>query len=348
MKFGRLTQSLDNWRDAASDMMEGSPLLGIFKYFLVLLLVFITALGWYWSREPDLFTIDESIVRVEPSKRQITGVATTSAMLNIMEVLLNKPGGYIHNDRLPPGVLMDNMPNWEYGVIVQVRDMARAMRESFSRSQSQSREDVDLAKAEPRFNFQANSWILPSTESEYREGMRLMQNYLTRLTDDDINDAQFYARADNLQGWLAMVSSRLGSLSQRLSASVGQVRFDTSLQGDSAAEQSTKTDEQMMIKTPWNEIDDVFYESRGTTWALIELLSAVDRDFASVLAKKNASVSLKQIIRELEETQAIIYSPIILNGSGFGFVANHSLAMASYISRANAALIDLQDLLDRG
>ena len=31
-------------------------------------------------------------------------------------------------------------------------------------------------------------------------------------------------------------------------------------------------------------------------------------------------------------------SPMILNGSGFGLMANHSLVMASYISRANAPL----------
>jgi len=39
---------------------------------------------------------------------------------------------------------------------------------------------------------------------------------------------------------------------------------------------------------------------------------------------------------------------MILNGSGFGLVANHSLVMASYISRANAAVIDLRNLLEQG
>jgi hypothetical protein len=39
---------------------------------------------------------------------------------------------------------------------------------------------------------------------------------------------------------------------------------------------------------------------------------------------------------------------MILNGEGFGFVANHSLVMASYISRANAAVIELRMLLERG
>jgi hypothetical protein len=39
---------------------------------------------------------------------------------------------------------------------------------------------------------------------------------------------------------------------------------------------------------------------------------------------------------------------MILNGSGFGLWANHSLVMANYISRANAALIDLRELLAQG
>ncbi len=39
---------------------------------------------------------------------------------------------------------------------------------------------------------------------------------------------------------------------------------------------------------------------------------------------------------------------LILNGEGFALVANHSLVMASFISRANAAVIDLRMLLERG
>ncbi|RLW61299.1 MAG: hypothetical protein B6D70_09505, partial [gamma proteobacterium symbiont of Stewartia floridana] len=59
-------------------------------------------------------------------------------------------------------------------------------------------------------------------------------------------------------------------------------------------------------------------------------------------------VSLRQIIRELEATQAPISSPVVLNGKGFGMFANYSLVMASYISRANAAVIDLRNLLSQG
>ena len=96
------------------------------------------------------------------------------------------------------------------------------------------------------------------------------------------------------------------------------------------------------------EIDDRFHEARGASWALVQFLRAAEIDFRGVLEKKNALISLRQIIRELEATQDAVWSPMILNGSGFGIVANHSLVMASYISRANAALIDLRNLLEQG
>ena len=104
----------------------------------------------------------------------------------------------------------------------------------------------------------------------------------------------------------------------------------------------------MVVKTPWTQIDDVFYEARGTTWALVHYLHALEVDFDDVLRKKNALVSFRQIIRELESTQEPLRAPMVLNGSQFGLFANHSLIMANYISRANAAIIDLRKLLQEG
>lgn len=310
------------------------------------LLLLLGAIGWFWSSEPDY--LDLETLATDRGGHPVTGSATTTTLIGVAETLLDKRGGYLSNDLLPPGLWLDNIPNWEFGVLVQVRDLSKALRDRFSRSQSQSTEDPDLAMAEPQFNFDSESWLLPATESEYRQGLRYLKGYLTRLEDNDQYNAQFYARADNLNFWLATVESRLGSLSQRLSASVGQRRLNTDLAGETASRQSTATPQEIVVKTPWIELDDVFYEARGTAWALIHFLRAIQKDFDSVLEKKNARVSLQQIIRELESTQTPLFSPVILNGTGFGLLPNHSLTMASYISRANAAIIDLRDLLSRG
>ena len=317
---------------------------------IALLIVLQIVLGFLWNSEPEIFDPVNYANQLaqQTNENVVTGYITTATAIRIGETLLDKSGGYLSNDKTPPGVFMDNIPNWEFGALVQLRDIARALRNDISRSQSQSVEDSDLIIAEPQFNFDSNSWILPATESEYRVGLKALTRYLHRLADNNQQDAQFYARADNLRDWLALVEKRLGSLSQRLSASVGQERINTDLSGDPEAQQSTPTRSMVEVKTPWMEIDDVFYETRGSAWALLHLLKAVETDFHDILSKKNALISLRQIIRELESTQDTVWSPIILNGGGFGFFANHSLVMANYISRANAAVIDLKALLSQG
>jgi len=315
---------------------------------LVVLVLLNAGLAWYWSSEPDQYDVLAITQQKLNGDPYVVGAASAAILIETTETLLDKAGGFISNDIMPPGLFLDNQPNWEYGALIQVRDFSKAMREAFSRSQSQSTEDNDLAMSESRFNFDSDSWALPASESEYRDGIKFLNSYLDRLHDNDEHNAQFYARADNLRYWLNTVSSRLGNLSQRLSASVGQRRLNTDLAGDDAARQATPTPSEVEVKTPWTEIDDIFFEARGSTWALLHFLRAIERDFDSILKKKNARVSLQQIIRELEAAQEPVYSPIILNGSGFGLVANHSLVMASYISRANAALIDLRELLSQG
>ena len=345
-----LKDKFESLGERVSGLVPGGGALRIVGIVLVVYLLGAIGLGMYWSLSPALFDVTQKAqnIAAQDGGEVVTGSVTTAALMGVAETLLDKNGGFLRNDRFPPGVWLDNMPNWEYGVLVQVRDLSRAMREAHSRSQSQSREDPDLALAEPLFNFKASSWILPASEREYRAAIRHLRSYSIRLADADASNAQFYARADNLAYWLATVETRLGSLSQRLSASVGQRRLNTDLAGDSSATQATRAPAELLVQTPWLEIDDVFFSARGTTWALIHFLHAAEIDFGEVLDKKNARVSLLQIIRELEATQETVFSPIILNGSGFGLVANHSLVMASYISRANAGIIDLRRLLSDG
>ncbi len=327
----------------------GSWLLRAASLVLAICIVLVLALMWWWSTEPDQFDVVATTQVRSAAKNQpvVTGSVTTSTLMTMAETLLDKRGGYLSNDKLPPGLFMDDIPNWEFGVLTATRDLAREMRNKFARSQSQSEEDVDLKEADPLFSSPNDRWLLPSSESQYRKAIGRLDGYYTRLGKNDPNGAQFYPRADNLADYLDLVSGRLGSLSQRLSASAGQLLLEGDAPVD-GAEVTQKSAKAQVVRTPWTKIDDIFYESRGYTWALLEQLRAFEVDFGPTLQRKGALVSLKQIIRELEEAQKPVRSPIILNGTPFGFFANHSLVMANYISRANAAVIDLRELLKRG
>jgi len=320
--------------------------LGIPSVLVLICLVMMFFLNY----EPPLFNpvARATLHAQEHHHKVVTGYTTTASLIDTVDVLLQKRGGYMSNDILPPWVFLDNVPSWEFGVLTQVRDLARSLRNDFSRSQTQSTEDIDLAEAEPLFNYDSERWFPPDTEGRYEKANEALERYLTRLSSPSEPEAQFYARADNLADWLAVVEKRLGSLSQRLSASVGQARLNTDLSGDPEARQSTASPDVVMVKTPWTQIDNVFYETRGASWALVNFLHAMELDFEEVLRKKNATVSFRQIIRELETTQEPLRSPMVLNGAQFGLFANHSLIMANYIARANAAIIDLRSLLQEG
>lgn len=307
------------------------------------MLLLMTVLGIYFSREPDMFWVNHSA----DADTAIVGFSTTDTLIRVAETLLDKQGGYLTNDKIPPNVFLDNIPSWELGVINQVRDLGRVMRDDYTRSQSQSKEDEDIAEGAPQFFFDNNSWIFPATESEYRDGIEAFINYRQRLLDGN-PDTQFYARADNLREWLSQVEKRLGSVTRRLGNSVAIDRINDDLAGDPAAEAAGTQPDTVNVRTNWFQVDNVFFEARGTAWALVHFFRAAEFDFARVLADKNAAVSVRQIIRELEASLGPLRSPMILNGGGYGLFANHSLVMANYLARANAAVINLRDLLDRG
>ncbi len=340
---------------AASESLQDIKSKGIlwgFGIFLLIVAVVLFVLGAWWGREPDQFNIqDEAVKRAEEThstENMPVGYVYTNTLAHIAEVLLHKSGGYITNDVAPPGVLLDNIANWEYGALVMLRDATSALRNHFARDQSQSAEDADLAIAEPFFYYEHNSWALPSTEAEYQKGIESLHKYMQRLQKygGPVKKAQFYSRADNLWQYTEVVIKRLGGLSTRLTANSSTANLGpglSDLEREAAEQQGTP-----LSKITWLEIDDVFYEARGASWALLHILRAIKHDFADILLDKRAMRTVDIMIKAMENALQPIMSPMILDGGGYGLFANYSLTMANYIARANAAALDLRDIMNRG
>jgi len=294
------------------------PLPG-WRRVVLLLVVLLVLLGWYWSLEPDA----PQLAQLPAVRGQVSlpaGVATTAMLEATVQALFDKPGGFIGNDVLPPGVWLDNMAAFERGVMVASRDLVRAMRRDFSHSAAVSLEDPDLQRAEPRFFFEGDQWL--STEGEYREGLAALESYRLRLAAKPAG-AHFFARADGLSRWLADVDDRLNAYGRRLAR--------VSAPDASAADRSD-------TPASWSQIDDAFYEARGYAWALQAQQAAIGVDFAEVLRTADAGALHRDVIAALAGTQKPIRSPLILNGSEYGVLANHSLVMAGYLARARAAI----------
>ncbi|MFQ3339352.1 MAG: hypothetical protein ACI9VO_002139, partial [Colwellia sp.] len=66
--------------------------------------------GVYWSSEPLSINIDAEVSQAAKAENvaPVVGYTTTTVLIKVSEVLLNKPGGYLSNDIMPPSLFLDN------------------------------------------------------------------------------------------------------------------------------------------------------------------------------------------------------------------------------------------------
>ena len=96
----------------------------------------------------------------------------------------------------------------------------------------------------------------------------------------------------------------------------------------------------MQVKTSWFEIDDIFFEARGTAWALVHFLRAAELDFAEVLADKNAQTSVRQILSEAGLTISNSQVLPVREQDDFDYISIR-LTVEGDLSALDAALNDI-------
>ncbi len=87
----------------------------------------------YWNIAPPVFDLREVALRQSGGdpKKLVPGAVTTATLIEVATTLLEKKGGFLSNDINPVSLWLDNMPNWEFGALVQVRDFARGAAQRF-------------------------------------------------------------------------------------------------------------------------------------------------------------------------------------------------------------------------
>lgn len=317
----------------------------------------------YVSRMPLVFDVNERAVQRALERGHIesedeplvTGYTTVSTAIELTDWLLNKPGGYLLNDRIAPNAfIIDNMPNFELGVVLELRDTVIEFRNNFSRSRAQTEELPYLNRAMGDYNFDENSWLIPATETRYRSGKRHLETYLQEMVDAGEGSGLFVARQDALERYLRTRADRLGSFTVRLRRSAAQgYAFNPSpeTQNLSTTPDPISPDfegDRTRGVTPWHKRDDIFYEVRGSVWAMYHMMLAIRTDFEGELNEKRAMGLMNRILSELHAASQPLVCPVVLNGSEYGFFHNHSLTAAAHIAKAHVAVNDLRILLRGG
>jgi len=306
----------------------------------MVLLVWAVMMSWY-NHEPVVVDPLKHYVAHKRTQKQALppGYETTEVLIESVTLLLTKRGGYLADDVYPPWVFLDNVPHWEFGVLTAVRDLNQSLLDDFSRSGASSAEDPDLKQAVALFQTDYKRSEQPNAASQFEKGIAALKAYQKRLSPGSGTPAHFYATAENLTAWLAVVEKRLSSLSRSLAVSSGQDRINTEL-ADTASEDAGKPTP-TVLDSPWAYFDDQFYTARGTAWAMVMYLRGMEVDFAEVLRANNAMDALRQVIRELEYALAPLEAPMLRNGPQYGLLANQPLILANYLSLASYAVKDL-------
>ncbi|WP_189444842.1 DUF2333 family protein, partial [Salinicola rhizosphaerae] len=294
---------------------------------LYLLICIVLGIWWSWTPAPTdpaqavaqhrgfPEAVDSQARGDQPAPTIQPGEALLATNISMLETLLDKPGGYLRNDVMPPGLWLDNMPNWETGVTQQIQDAVASLGSVIEAGQA------PLGDAQQSLSKDLDSWRWPQSEKSLLAARNNLGETFTALENasgpgapnqaaasadqsgsqpSDASPASLSAEA--LSTWLEQVGQRLQTQTRQLAANVGQ-----SPSGNAQDE-----------STPWFRIDNVFFEARGTTWALLQLMEAAKIDYADVIEQAGVGQRFDQLIAELQSSQAQLWSPVILNGTGFG------------------------------
>jgi hypothetical protein len=242
---------------------------------------------------------------------------------------VDKNGWTANDPFFLPGALLDNMPNFQQGIIAALARFAFEMTDQIGRSRGSSQADPDLQEAAGQLQLPGNKWVWdPATslaftatsEQQYRRAMRALLHYNQRLA---AGQATFERRADNLLATLERIAADLGSASAALEDRIEQHSGDII---DFRA-------------------DDLFYNTKGRLYAYALLLRELGTDFDKVVADKDLKTVWQQTVDNMM-VAARLQPWWVVNGSPDSqFFPSHLASQGFFLLRARTQLREVTNIL---
>jgi len=257
-----------------------------------------------------------------------------SQAVEIAAALIEREAGGAHrwtaNDPFfLPGWLLDNMPNYQQGIIYALSRFTAEMGDQIGRSRGSSQVDPELDRATGLLRYPGTIWLFDlstswaptaSSESQYRAAARALRSYNDRVA---AGTAPFERRADNLLQTIDRFAADLGSqssvIADHIEASRGWI-IDT-------------------------QADDIFYATKGRLYAYFLVLRALGRDFEGVIAQSGATKIWDEMVDNLREA-AELRPLVVMNGRADAmFQPNHLAVQGFFLLRARTQMRELSNVL---
>ena len=299
--------------------MRGWALRGGIVLLVALMLYYPAGMVWIHNIDDDV----KLAVDVKPNESRSVAVAAT---LIARETNRNR---WTANDPFfLPAAALDNMPNFQQGIIYALSRFAIEMSDQIGRVRGSSQVDKDLDTAAGLLKYPGDVWffnfstsIMPTAASEqqYRKAGRALKAYNERLAQ---GEATFERRADNLQTTLERIAADLGSASAVIDSQIEDgawfIDFDA---------------------------DDIFYQTKGRLYAYYELLAAFRQDFGQVIQERELGKAWDQMLESMRHA-AVLDPFVIVNGDPEGqLLPSHLAAQGFYLLRARTQLKEIANIL---
>lgn len=265
-----------------------------------------------------------------------------AAFIKANEILIKEMHqNWLPNDIFWPTVFLDNMPNFQIGVLEVLRYNIRVLRDNLTRMRTTDRLDPYVEGAFTALSNDPYKWWFPSAEGKWELAGENLANFYKALVE---RKSHFYPRADNLVELLNQYASLMGGVNTRLVNAPRDVQAVLAL--DQETGKGAEDSKMVRVDVPWHRIDDNFYYAQGVAYALYESFKAIRIDFMDVLKDKN---SVRLVDKILEDLYRCHFEPLIVfNGDPGSIFANHSLNLSSVFNDARQKVYSLTISLMRG
>lgn len=220
-----------------------------------------------------------------------------------------------------PASILDNMPNFQIGIVFGVKDMTSAIRRFKQNTEAQQK---DIDKAYKLLSYPPNVWLMsrrgkfnlaPSSNAQYRKAAKMLNKF--------VKDGVFAPNAEDLDILLRQISKKLQKITEQ---------NETGQREKAAAWADTSS-------------DDLFYYGKGYAFALWQITNSLGVDFKEVILEKNLYVEWTYLMNSLKK--AAEFKPLVVrNGAPDSlWTPNHLIMQNFYLQRAIIAAEKIRDEL---
>jgi hypothetical protein len=299
-------------REGPVTMVTGMGWIGRLVVFVFIALLIIYPVGAWWASTMD-DDPDFGAAALKPN--QSLAIANMAALLD-REVNTN---GWTPNDTiLWPSVLLDNMPNYQRGILTALQHVSAQL----------AGQDDDLKEATELLGYPPDVWVWQplaslwpaSSEHKYNNAVEALRRYNDRLAAGPAT-----GRAPAV---LAAVLSRAAS-------DLGKA--------------ATAIDNRISNRSGFlfinNEADDIFYTTKGELYAYYIVLKGMERDYPALIKQRGLEKNWRAMMESLR-AGASLRPWIVLNAEPDSSFATCILCSEGfYVLRAEAEMRGLAEKL---